>query len=103
MNEFKKEVLKWFNVCFSNPTRIGKSSSSDIFSLNGLIVIFHYDIQKDEYNNQIQLFIANFEHIKNETSVLFNQYDSRETLVVKLDNFKKRIIEHKLVGERIYS
>lgn len=81
-----------------------KSNTNECYSLNGLIVIVFYDKQENQALNEIQLFIANHQHIKNgNISICLNTKDNKTTIVKKLDNFKKELIKNNLVGTRIYN
>lgn len=99
MGNFKKEFLKWFNICFKNPTLLGKGLN-EFYSINGLILTVYYHKDNNSLNNYIQVFIANFENVKNgNTSVSFSTKDNKLTIVQKLENFKKQLIKDKLINE----
>lgn len=105
MNKFKIEFLKWFKLCFNNKIDVFmKNNANECYSLNGLIIIVFYDKQENSKLNEIQLFIANHEYIKNgNVCICLNTKDNKETIVKKLDNFKKELIKNNLVGAQIYN
>ena len=99
IDKFKKEFLKWFNICFKNPTLLGKGKN-EFYSINGLILTIYYHKDNNSLDNYIQLFIANFENVKNgNISVNFTTEDNKLTIVQKLDVFKNKLVENKLINK----
>jgi len=97
MENFKKEFLKFFSLCFSQPTLIFTSTLKDCFSINGMIFFVDYDTKYCEIN----LWIANFEAMSLKQASLFLEGNkiNKKTMVEKIYLFKNNIIDDKLINE----